>query len=257
MVVGRNFHKNMLTDDKSVIINEAAAKKFGWEKDPLSAKFIGFTPHEKFEKNVIGVVRDFHLGVSYQFVHPTIIFLSQGSESNLYVRISQDNSNETLAMMTTKWNEHFPDYKMEYSFVDQDLNTLYNREENFLTLLSCLCAVIIFIASLGIIGLISYTTELRKKEIAIRKVLGSSFRSIIGILTRKFVFLLIVANLLAVPATWYLIDLWLSNFAYKTEMGFGTFLAPFFSCILFTAISIGYHATRAALANPVDALKCE
>jgi putative ABC transport system permease protein len=107
------------------------------------------------------------------------------------------------------------------------------------------------------IGLISYTTELRRKEIAIRKVLGSSFRNIIAILTQKFVFLLIIGNLLAIPATWYVVDLWLINFDYRADMPLLAFAAPFAACILFTGLSIGFHTTRAAVANPVDALKCE
>jgi putative ABC transport system permease protein len=146
---------------------------------------------------------------------------------------------------------------LEYSFVDQDLLALYNREDNFIKLLLSLCVVIVVIASLGMIGLISYTTELRRKEIAIRKILGSSFGHIGAILTQKFILLLILANLLAIPATSYLVDLWLSNFAYRADMSPVAFAASFFACILFTGLSIGFHTTRAALANPVDALKCE
>jgi putative ABC transport system permease protein len=259
IMAGRNFDKNIFTDhDNSVLINEAAMRKFGWEKDPLNAKFIGWTPNEKSKRDVIGVVKDFHLGVSYQFVHPTIIFdvASNGSESNLYVRINGEDLRETLAMIESTWNEQFPDHKIEYSFVDQDLRSLYNREDNFIKLLLHLCVVIVVIASLGIIGLISYT-GFRRKEIAIRKVLGSSFRNIIAILAQKFVLLLIIANVLSIPATWYLVDLWLSNFAYRAELSPVAFVAPLIACVIFTGLSIGFHTTRAALANPVDSLRCE
>lgn len=259
MIAGRSFNKTIADYDGTVLINEAAMKQFGWDKDPLNAKFIGWTPREVSMRDVIGVVKDFHLGVSYQVVQPTIIFASpsRGNESNLYVRIAGDNIKETLATLESTWNEKFPDHKMEYSFVDQDLLALYNREDNFLKLLLSLCVVIVVIASLGMVGLISYTTELRRKEIAIRKVLGSSFRHIGAILTQKFIVLLVIANVLAIPATWYLVDLWLSNFAYRADMSPITFAASFVACILFTGLSIGFHTIRAAVANPVDALKCE
>ena len=259
IMIGRSFEHTIADYDRTILINEAAMKKFGWDKDPLNAKFIGWTPREVSWHDVIGVVRDFNLGVSYNVVQPMIIFASQsrGNYTNLYVKITGDNIKETVTMLESTWKEKFPDHKMEYSFVDQDLLALYTREDNFLKLLLCLCVVTIVIASLGMIGLISYTTELRRKEIAIRKVLGSSFRSIIGVLTQKFVFLLIIANLLAIPATWYVVDLWLTKFEYRAGMPPLAFAAPFAACILFTGLSIGYHTIRAALANPVDALKCE
>jgi len=259
IMIGRTFNHTIADYDGTVLINEAAMKKFGWEKDPLSAKFIGWTPQEVSPHDVIGVVKDFHLGVSYNVVQPMIIFASQsrGNESNLYVKITGDNIKETMAMLESKWKEKFPNHKMEYSFVDQDLLALYNREDNFVKLLLCLCVVTIVIASLGMIGLISYTTALKRREIAIRKVLGSSFGKIIAMLTQKFVFLLVIANLLAIPATWYVIDLWLTNFHYRADIPALAFAAPFAAGILFTGLSIGFHSTRAALANPIDALKCE
>jgi len=258
IVAGRNFDKKVAREaENSILINEAAAKKFGWEKNPLSGKFAGYTPNEHSKRNVIGVVKDFHLGVSYQLVHPTIIFLSQGGESNLYVRITGREMKSTMESMRTAWNKHFPNHGIEYSFIDQNLEALYIKEDNFLTLLTGFCVIMLFIASLGIVGLISFTTQLKKREIAIRKVLGSSFGNIVAILSGKFVFLLVVANLLAVPATYYLIGFWLENFAYRIELRPGPFMVPFLICILFTGVSIFYHTVQAALANPVDTLKCE
>jgi putative ABC transport system permease protein len=257
VIIGRNFNKNIVTDgDESILINEAAAKKFGW-KDPLKCKFLGWTPQERLTMNVVGVVKDFHLGVSYQEVPPTIIFVGWGSWRNLYVRVTGDNLKETLAMIEATWAKDFPGNKIDLSFVDQDLEQLYAREENFLSLLAAFCVVIIFIATLGIVGLISYTTRQRKKEIAIRKVLGSTFSNTVAILSRKFVFLVIIANVLAIPATWYVIQLWLSNFAFRVAISPFAFVIPFAICLGFTGLSIAWHTTRAALANPVEALKCE
>jgi len=173
------------------------------------------------------------------------------------VRLNHDDPAGTLATIEATWTKHFPNHKIEYSFVDQDLKSLYTREDNFLSLLTSFCVVVVFIASLGIIGLISYTTQLRKKEIAIRKVLGSTFSNTIAILSRKFIFLVIIANILAIPATWYITGLWLTNFSYHADWSPLAFVAPLGICLLFTAFSIVWHTSRAALANPAEALKCE
>lgn len=258
IVTGRNFDKLIPTDvDESVLINEAAVKKFGWDKNPLGGKFAGFSPNDPLTLNIVGIVKDFHLGVSYEQIKPTIIFFSHGGERSLYVRITGHDVSGTIEMMNDAWSKHFPGYEFEYSFVDSDLDALYNRDDNFLSLLASLCGVIIFIASLGIVGLISYTTQLRKKEIAIRKVLGSSLGNIVSILTKKFLVLVIVANVLAVPVTWYLVTWWLSNFAYRIELDPFAFLIPLVICLVFTGLSIFYHTGRAALANPINSLKCE
>jgi putative ABC transport system permease protein len=258
ITIGRNFDRRITNEaESSILINEAAVRKFGWDRNPLGGKFAGFTPREPAMLNVIGVVKDFHLGVSYQLVHPTIIFLSQGAESDLYVRINGDALSTTLEMMSRTWKKRFPDYNMEYSFVDQNLASLYARDENFLTLLGGFCVVILFIASVGIIGLISYTTQTRRKEIAIRKVLGSSIRGIITVLSQKFVMLIVIANLVAMPATFFVINIWLESFAYRVELVYWPFIVPLLVCIVFTAMAVIYHTARAAVANPVDALKYE
>ncbi|HMJ68496.1 MAG TPA: ABC transporter permease [Cyclobacteriaceae bacterium] len=257
MATGRNFDKNLTEAESSVLINEAAAKKFGWEKGPLEGKFAGFTPREPAMRNVIGVVKDFHLGVSYQYVHPTIIFLSQGGEPNLYVRIGGGDIHETIQKMQDSWKEHFPGYNFEYSFADMDLGSLYERETKFLALLGGFCAITLTIASLGIIGLISYATQSKRKDIAIRKVLGSTSANIVAMLSRKFVYLLVAAALLSIPAGYYVLTLWLTGFDYRIEIGVWPFVVAFLVCLFFTAVSILYHAVYAALANPVNALKYE
>lgn len=258
MAVGRNFDKNITTDvDESVIINEAAVKKFGWEANPLGGKFEAFTPREPFPMNVIGVVKDFHFGVSYQLVHPTIIFLSHGGESSLYVRITGNDVHETIQNMQDEWKRHFPDHNFEFSFTDMNLNSLYQRESKFLLLLGGFCVITIAIASLGIIGLISYTTQMKRKDIAVRKVLGSTSANIVAILSGKFVYLLGIAVLLSIPPAYYILSLWLNAFDYHVEIGWLPFVAALFVCLFFTAASILYHAIYAAVASPVEALKYE
>ncbi len=258
IIEGRNFRENSRAEQESaVLINEAAAKKFGWSEKALEGTFAGWTFEEPANRKVIGVVKDFHLGVSYQLVHPTIILLSYGGGSNLYLRIQGDEIRRTISRIETNWSKSFPNHKMEFSFVDENLASLYHREQKFLSLLAALCVIILFIASLGVIGLISYTTLQKRKEIAIRKVLGSSFQSILTLLSGKFIRLLLIANLMALPLSWYLLQLWLNNFAYRIEISPIPFVIAFFSCLVFTACSLLFHTVRAAKRNPIDALKYE
>lgn len=255
---GHNFLPNS-DEQLSILINEAAVKQFGWTANPLGGKFVGFAQEGQAppKLNVVGVVKDFNLGVSYHMVNPIIMFLDPRGGANLYIRIKDGETIAGMEDIRKTWKEVFPDFDLEYSFLDQSLNDLYIKEEKFLNLLTSFSFIIVFIASLGIIGLISFTTELRKKEIAVRKVLGSPIQDIIMLLSKKFVALLMIANLIAIPATWFLVNLWLDNFAYKIVMGPWPFIISLAVCSFFTALSVLYHTSQAAKANPVDALSYE
>lgn len=260
IIKGRNFNNLSKAESQySILINEAAVKKFGWTKNPLGGKFAAFTDKQQDQepRNIVGVVKDFHLGVSYQMVKPTLIFLSEGGGKNMYVRIRKGDIQDIVSMLAKKWQESFPGYSLEYDFVNQSLHAQYKNEERFLNLLSSFCFIILLITSLGVVGLISYTTQLKKKEIAIRKVLGSSIKGIVELLSGKFVGLLLIANLLALPVSWYLANSWLSNFYYRIELSFWPFMISFCVCLFATAISLSFHAIQAAKANPIESLKYE
>ena len=260
LVLGRSFNASSKADEKTFMINEAAMRKFGWSKNTLANRFRSWSDREGDgdRLELIGVVKDFNLGVSYHSVNPMIIFFDkEGGGSTLYIRLRPDATLAGTASIRQMWEETFPGQQPEITFTDQSLNALYNKEEKFLDLLATFSGIILFIASLGIIGLISFTTVLKKKEIAIRKVLGSPVRSIIMLLSRRFVVLLAVANLLAVPATYYLVSQWLSNFTYRINFHIWPFAIAVLLCAFFTGISLLYHTALAARANPVDALRSE
>lgn len=260
MVEGRNFSRESTADQQlSILINETAVKKFGWEENPLAGKYVGFPDAQGnvTKLNVIGVVNDFSLGASYQTINPLIIFLNNSGGTTAYVRANANESAQALEDIKTAWTKIFPGYELNYNFLDESLDALYKKEDKFLGLLTAFSVIIIFIASLGIIGLISFTAELKKKEIAIRKVLGSPGQSIIVLLSRKFAILLLLANAAALPATWFLMDLWLKNFAYHIELGPLPFIIAFAVSIFFTGLSLIYHTAHALSENPVNALNYE
>ncbi len=258
IVAGRNFDRNSGTDaSEGFIINETAMKKFGWEKSPLEGKYVeNFDPNNVTTYSVIGVVKDFNLGASYQTVHPMMLFLSERGQM-LYLRLAGDDIFSSVSAARDAWDALFPAYTFEYTFQDQELAALYQKEEKFLQLLSAFSIVIIGITCLGIVGLISFTVELRKKEIAIRKVNGSPVSGIVMLLSRKFLTLLLVANTVAIPLAVYFIGLWFENFAYHIDLSAAPFFVALAVTIVFTALALSYHTMKAAAANPIEALRYE
>jgi putative ABC transport system permease protein len=257
IVNGRNFNIDSGSDeDFSILINQTAVRRFGWEENPL----LGKMPLGEDEQgnpitySVIGVVNDFNLGVSYQEINPLIMFLDTEGSQNLYLKTKGGNLMESISFVKETWHATFPDHSLEYSFVDESLDKLYKKEEQFLSLLRSFSFIIIFIASLGIIGLISFTTRLKKKEIAIRKVNGASPMTIISLLSKKIAGLILIANLIAIPFTYFFIQVWLENFAHRIDLNIWPFVIALCICAFFTAIALLYHTSKAALANPIYAL---
>ncbi len=257
IVAGRNFSNTSKADESgAILINETAVKKFNWGKNPLAGKYVGGPDREgKIQKlQVVGVVKDFSLGASYKEINPLIIFLNSQGGRTLYARVDSNNLRASIEGMESIWKTQFAGFEFEYNFLDESLGKLYRKEEKFLSLLTAFSFIIVFIASLGILGLISYTTELKKKEIAIRKVLGSPTDSIIVLLSKKFVALIVIANLAAIPASYYLISMWLESFSSRITLSVWPFLISFAICALFTLMSLLYHTIKATSANPVDSL---
>ena len=256
LIAGRAFAPGSGAENKYIMINEAAMKKFGWEKNPLGGIFLGWTDREEDRAMfpVLGVVKDFNMGVSYHEVNPMIIFLSPQGGTNLYVRINKNQTLEGIEDIKRAWAAFFPNDNLQFNFLDQSLNNLYKKEQDFLNFLAVLSVIILTIASLGIVGLIAFTTALRRKEIAIRKVLGLPLGGIVALLARKFVVLMVFANVAAIPITVYLVREWLSNFAYRIELNPWPFTIALVISLLFTIMSLLYHTLVAATANPAEAL---
>lgn len=258
---GRDFDvERGESEVRSFLINEAAVKEYGWQDSATEMKFQYDVDDEgnSIYWNVIGVVSDFNIGESYQTINPLMICVSQdNSSTNMYIRVKGDHLIESITEIEDSWKKSFPGSDFDYRFLDEELATLYSKEENFLRLLTSICMVIIFLTSLGIVGLISFTTEMKKKEIAIRKISGSTVRDIMLLLTKKFATLLIIGNLIAIPAGYYLIKEWLANFAQRIELSIWPFALSLLICIVFTVFALIYHTMRSARENPIVALQYE
>ncbi len=255
IISGRNFLDGSTVEaDRSILINETAAKAFGLKKNPLAGKYVTEDDGKTIKMDVVGVVKDFNIGVSYKKVNPLVIFLQPNGGSKLYIRAAQRKLKDVLPVVQMQWKAHFPDHEIDLNLLDESLAAQYRKEENFQELLVPFSFIAIFISSLGIVGLIAYTTEIKRKEIAIRKVHGATTGAICLLLSRVFLILLVTATIAAIPAGYLLINSWLAKFAYRVEITLWPFLAGFAICLVFTTLSVSYHIFSATRENPRAAL---
>ena len=250
---GRNFSSEQPTDKAKFIVNEAAEKYIGWDKavgQKLSLDSPEFT-------EVIGVVKDFHFASLHNKIEPITLVLNPKTNGFLLLRVEPQNLPATLDFIKTKWQAFDPKHPMEYFFLDQKFDEQYRSEEKMLTVFGYFAGLTIFIACLGLFGLAAFTAEQRTKEIGIRKVLGSSVSGIILLLSRDFALLVLIAILVASPIAWWGMQHWLEDFAYRTPIGWWIFAVAGISALVIAMLTVSYQATKAALRNPVKALRSE
>jgi putative ABC transport system permease protein len=258
LVAGRNFSKDFATDSTGLIINEAAAQAFGWGKNVLGRKVSVFTNNEgnKVSFRVIGVVKDFHYQSLHQRIAPLLMFLGNNSGS-IVVKAKTEDIAGLLSSIKQQWNSFTPDAPLAYSFFDERFAQTYQAEQKIGRILSIFAGLTIFVACLGLFGLATFTAEQRTKEIGIRKVLGASLTNIVSLLSKDFLKLVLVANILAWPLAWWAMHQWLQDFEYRTDIGWWVFGVAGVAALLIAFITISFQAIKAALANPVKSLRSE
>ena len=257
IVLGRGFSKNNPGDTShAVIVNESMVTRMGW-KDPLGRKFMAGDNNE-FNYQVIGVVKDYNQRSLYDPIEPLMIVIDP-SPGNIFVRIAAGDPQVSIAALEREWKQIFPSQPFQYNFLDADLDSQYQADQKRSQIFTAFSGLTIVIACLGLLGLAAYTTEQRTKEIGIRKVIGASVNGLVLLVSKEFFVLVIVGTALAFPAAWYFTNQWLEKFSYRIEIGdeWVTFVLSALSAMLITMITVGYHVVRAAIANPVNALRDE
>jgi putative ABC transport system permease protein len=261
IVAGRNFSEDLSTDkDESVLINETAASKFGWQ-NPLGKQFI-LSPDQSGQEgetrlNVIGVTKDFHSRSLREKIESMILFYDTTEYTTFAIRIAPSNIQKTLGLIKNKWKELWPQRPFEYFFLDDSFDSQYRAEEQMGNLTMRLSLLAVFIGCLGLFGMASYTTEQRTKEIGIRKVLGASAAIIVRMLSKEYIVLVAIGNLIAWPVAYFLMKSWLDNFAYRTSLALWVFIATAFLSLAVALLTVSYKSIKAALSNPVDSLRYE
>ncbi len=260
IVKGRNFSPEYASDQKqAVIINETAAKRFGWD-DPVGKKIWAYSRTGlKADQSVtiIGVVKDFHMASLHQVINPLVIDNAPYAFGGLSLRISQKNMSETLDVLKKHWKNIDPDRPFYYFFLDSFFNEKYKSDENLSRIFAFFTVFAIFIACLGLFGLASFLAEQRTKEIGIRKILGASTSNVVHLLSKELIGAVLLANVLAWPVAYYAANLWLQGFAYRTAVELDIFVFSATLAILIALFTVSFHTLRTALANPVDSLRYE
>jgi len=258
IVQGRNFSKEIPTDaDSAVLINEATARKLGWN-DPVGRKIKMPTTGEIRwqDSTVIGVIRDFHFFGLREEIEPYL--LTYGTEENqLIIKLRTERVSATVRELERAWKEIDPVRPLDFFFLDGFFDAQYRAEERLSRLFAVFSVLAVAIACLGLFGLASFMAEQRAKEIAIRKVLGASVHSVLARLTSEFLKLVALATLLAWPAACLAMSAWLRSFAYRAALSPWTFLTAGFAALTIAFLTVAVQTLRVAFSNPVTSLKNE
>ena len=251
ILIGRKFAREYATDEKeAVLLNETALKETGWE-EPIGRRFDGGT--------VVGIVKDFHFEPLRKVIKPIFFRVMTDDDRSFFlsIKIKSEDIAATLAFIEKTWKKFSPAYPFSYTFVDSAIENLYRTEQKVEKAFKYFSLIAIFIACLGLFGLISFTVEQRTKEIGIRKVMGASVLKIVTMLSSDFAKLVLLSNIISWPAAYYVMNRWLEGFAYRTALGPWTFVLTGFLTLIIAMLTIGLQSIRAAKANPVDSLRYE
>ncbi|MCX6640247.1 MAG: ABC transporter permease [bacterium] len=261
LVEGRNFSQDLPTDKTgSILINETTARKLGWDHPigkNITSPILTDSGGVALERKVIGVVRDFHQASLHRKIEPIIIGQNASEFRALALRIAPQNISQTLASIKRTWKSIDPNRPFNSYFLDEAFDARYKAEERMGMITLIFSSLAIFIACLGLFGMSAFTAEQRTKEIGIRKVFGASVAGIIGLLTRKFMILVLLANVIAWPIAYYSLNRWLQNFAYRIDLNLGHFLLAGLLALLVSLITVSFQAIKVARSNPAKALRYE
>jgi putative ABC transport system permease protein len=256
LVAGRPFSRQFMTDTThAMILNEAAVKMFGYTS-PEQAIGKKFSQWGR-QGTIIGVVKDFHFRSLQEVIKPLSIRIEPRGCNLLSVNIDGRHVPTTIAAIERKWKELLPDKPFSYFFLDEFFDKQYRAEDRFGKLFLYFAALAIFISCLGLMGLASYSTVQRTKEIGIRKVVGASVGQIVYLLSRDFLQLVLLAFVVSAPIAWWLIEGWLRGFAYRIPIYWWIFAIAGLLAALIAVLTVSFQAIRAALVNPVNSLRSE
>ncbi len=257
IIAGRDFSAQFPTDTTSaVLINKTAAAKLGWTPQQAVGKWILNTVRDSTRRRIIGVVNDFNFQSLKEDIDALVISPAE-DRRQILVKLKPGNLQAGLALIKTAYNKAAPDYPLEYKFLDQQFDELYKKDIRQQTILSVFAGLAIFVACLGLFGLASFTATKRFKEIGVRKVLGSSVQNIVVLLSKDLLKPVLIATCIALPLGYWVMNKWLQNFAYQTQLSWWIFALAAFITFGIALITVSIKAIKAAIANPVKSLRTE
>ena len=251
-VAGGAFRRGIESDKNATILNEAAVKAIGWD-EPIGKQYI---TQSGDTGRVVGVLKNFNQHSLHLDIEPLQIFYRE-SHSRISVKIVGDQLNKTVAAIEAKFNEYNPEYPFDYNYFDDIFDRAYLSERKTAQLARWFTGLTILVACLGLYGLAAHKVQQRIKEVGVRKVLGASLLKILALLSKDFVKLLLIAFIIAAPAAYYIMTGWLEGFAFHINISLFTMLVTLAMMILVAGLTVGYRTYRAAIRNPIEALREE
>ncbi len=253
VVEGRSFSREFLTDEEeSIVINETAKRIIGFE-EPVGKQLI----FGDAATTIIGVVKDYHFKSLHNEIEPLIMAIVPNLYRYVFVKIQGADIPSTLVRIEDTWNTFFPGTPFEYHFLDEAYDRLYRAEQRMGVLFNYFTGLALLVSCLGLFGLASFMAEKRTKEIGIRKVLGASIYGIVVLLNKQFSKWILMANLIAWPIAYYVMFRWLQGFAYRINLGIGTFILAALIALGIAVITVSYQSLKAAWTNPIEAIRYE
>jgi len=256
LAAGRNFSSDFKSDSSGILLNESAVRLLGL-KDPLNMPM--WSPGDNFKPfpyHVIGVVKDFNYNSMHERVGPLVMSLGEDWRT-IAVRFHSDHISSLISKVEAQWNSMAPGMPFRYTFMDDDFNNMYFTEVRTGKLFVTFAVFAIFIACLGLFGLVTYAAEQRIKEIGIRKVLGAKVAGIVAMLSKDFAKLVLIAALIGFPVAWWAMNRWLESFAFRIQVSWWVFVIAGLLTITVALLTVTLQAVKAAIANPVKSLRSE
>ncbi len=254
LIQGRDFSKDFETDpDQAAIVNESFVKKIGWENPVGETLTFRGRP-----LTIIGVVKDYHFQSLHSAIQPAILHLDPNVPIRfLLAKIQPDNIPGSIEILRSKWKTLAADIPFEYYFLDNDVAQQYQAEQRWNNIVTYSSIIAIVVACLGLFGLSSLTVTRRTKEIGVRKVMGASIPGLVSLINKEFLILVLLGNLVAWPIAYFVMDHWLQTFAYQTQLGIFSFILAAVTAFMIAWLTVSYQSIKAALLNPVEALRYE
>jgi len=257
IVFGRNFEKDMVTDEQAVIINENGLKSLNMTADELLGRTVNL-PYFDVQGKVIGIAEDFHFASLKDPIEPMVI--ARGSYHRIYaIKLNATSVFEGIATVEQVWGEFSPNYPIQYRMMEDSWYQLYENEQRQADVFKALSGMAVVLACMGIFGLVSFTAQQRQKEFGIRKVLGASGRQILQLISKEFVILTTVGTCIALPFAWYFMNQWLGDFSYRINISQYWYLFVTSGLIvgLITFITISFKTYKTSISNPTESIRYE
>ena len=256
---GRDFNTALLTDSNAVVLNETAVKLFGFTGNPIGRKITRITDivtKATHDFTVIGVVKNFNFESLRQNIGSLCLTIGKDL-GTISFRVKGGDVAQTLGHIKNTWKKIAPNEPFAYSFLNEEFDDMYRSEERAGKIFISFAVLAILIACLGLFGLAAYAAEQKTKEIGIRKVLGATVSNIVGMLSKDFLRLVLIASVIAFPIAWWFMNKWLEDFAYRIQIKWWVFVLAAFVAISIAIVTVSFQAIKAALANPVKNLRTE